>query len=534
MRASDIAQRRQAFLEDFLARFGNQKLPPSEFPAWAVNHVRLVLGRDLDQANRYFENAALDLRLVKWLDGKVDTPDWDFPAILFLKTLLDFGDSPRFSNRARQNLREIITKWRQPRPTCNRDNDRIARWPVIHTENHDIMCLTIGLFGQWLAGRDVGEHIRQMLKMLTWRFRRGWVEWHSPSYQLPFLNPLLILARHAPAPALRDCAGKLLNLLLAERALLSVNGYLGGPFLRGYSDAIANDRNDLMPAVLWLAFGCGAGDCAPERSVPFAADTFEPHPVVAALAQETLIRPELDYSGTRVTGLKSADGRTIHYYDIPAGAESDDIARVRRQPISYYNTPHVSMGSMWVLGYCYQARYFNVMFAADPSKSLRTALKDKEKHSIWDKLNARGEVAQHRNWLIARGQLVEEGGLKAESAGGWRLYRVGKGLAAHAALAKDWHVFQVADLEQYADERAFFAALSKPVMRDGTVSGRTVRGEEIVVRLSDMALTVNGREVRPWTDMLHDCPAMRSVFESGVTRINTRAGALTLSAPAGC
>jgi hypothetical protein len=330
---------------------------------------------------------------------------------------------------------------------------------------------------------------------------------------------------------LRNSADKLLNLIMAERALLSVSGCLGGPFLRGYGNHIINDRNDHVPAILRLAFGQAICGNSIEHGVPFAADTFEPHPVVAELAREMISRPQLDYRGTRVGGLTGADGSTVHHYNVPPGEESEDIARVVRQPISYYNTPHISMGSMWIRGYRYQARYFNVMFAADPSKSLRTILKDNVEHTVWDKANARGEVAQHRDWLIARGKLAEEGGLKAADTGGWRLYRAGKGLAVHMELPENWHVFQVADLDQYADEQAFLAALAKPVMKDGAVMGRTARGEEIAVRLADMALTVGGREIKPWTDMLHDCPMMRSVFESGVTRITTRAGELTLAAP---
>jgi hypothetical protein len=257
---------------------------------------------------------------------------------------------------------------------------------------------------------------------------------------------------------------------------------------------------------MWLAFGLSDPWLNIKEGVAFAADTFEPDPIVSALAAEAATRPLLRYKGTRQP---------------PPGQDS-------RRMVYYYNTPHVSMGFMNAFGFGHQSRFFNVMFAADPAKSLRTFMREPELQSVWDQRNERGEVVQYENWLISHGTLVEEGGIKPTQAGPWNLYSVGKGLCAHVELPGDLHVFQVSDLDTYPDERAFISALSMPEKVGNSVRAKTAGGEEISVELSDMSLTVNGKTPEKFSDMLHDCPAMRSEYGSGVIEITTEQGNLTI------
>jgi len=372
------------------------------------------------------------------------------------------------------------------------------------------MCLTIGLFREHLSGRDTAEHVRQLSQSLAWRVRCGWVEWNSPCYQAFYLNPLLILARHAPSEGLRRLAENLVNLQLAERALLSVNGYLGGPFYRGYEQHIVDDRRDSFLPIVWICFGLSGAAAHDGLDAAFAADAFEPHPVVSALAADAPSRAVLYYRGTRTQG---------HFP--PTGHDGKHM-------ICYFNTPHVSMGSMRSCGYSFQTRFFNVLFAAEPSKHLRTHLRDAVVHTPWDERNERGEVAQHRNWLVARGKLVAEGGLTPMNAGGWDVYQVGKGLCAHRELPDGWHVFQAGDLDMHAGARAFIAALREPRKLDGRIEGLTTEGRLVSVSLADMSLAVDG-ELQDWTGMLHDCPFMRSVYGSGRVDIASSAGTLAVT-----
>ena len=530
----DASERKAEYLDWVAATFGRMSLTPLDGRAWSLNQARLMLGREASAANRYFETVPM-------------TTDTDFMGIRLLKTLLDFGDSGRLAEGAAGRLRSIFIDWEMDPIT------RVARWKPFHTENHDIMMLTIGMFAEQFRGNAVDEHVRQLCRFLAWRFERGWIEWNSPRYQLHFVNPLLVLVDHAPVPHLRRGAAALLNLMLAERALLSVGGYLGGPFMRGWDRHVVphddgsplqrgpsayfdNNRYDAFLPTVWLAFGLGeprfefgldpdlepAGDgygsardarLNQDEGMFFATSRAEVHPRIAALAAEAATRPSLIYRGTR----------TSRWVDDPGWGDAPDV-----NPIYYYNTPHISMGSIQCLGWSIQTRYNNVMFAADPSKNLRIELirpeieRDPRRHEVF------GELAQHENWLLGRGVVVEDGGIRADRCGSWNLYRVGKGLAAHVEMDGGYHVVQVSDLDRFDDEQAFLAALKMPV-RDGfEVRGETIGGDPLCVDLRTMSLAVNGRQREGWSDMLHDSSPMRSVFGSGVVEISTAEGGLTL------
>jgi len=522
---SDIATRRRELLERYLADAPEGGLDPHSTALWAIHHARLALGRELDKANAYFERVEHDPRPREWKDGLIDTVDWDFLGIRLLKTLLDFGGTGRLTPAAEGHLREMTVNWRQPRPTVNRNNDRAVRWPEIHTENHDLMCITLGLFREHLAGRPTDSIARALAQSLSWRFRRGWREWNSKVYQVHYLLPALILARHAPDERIRTAAGELIQVQMAERALLSMNGHLGGPFCRGYEPQFDSERNDFYLPVMRMAFGLGEafGDLSREdagnhrpaatalgrmhEGVAFAAEGFEPHPIVAALAEEAASRPLLDYRGTRFA---------------PWLLERERVL------IRYYNTPHVSMGSMRASGRGFQSRFLEVLFAESPDMHLRTDLRDTVTQTPWDTRNERGQAAQHANWLVSRGTLVAQGGLEPQRVGEWDLFAAGRGLCAHAELPGGWHLFQAGDLDQWTTDQAFIAALHRPELSDGHIRGRTTGGERVNVDLSDMSVKVNGRDEQ-WYNKLHNCPQMQADWEDGAVTVRASAGTLELS-----
>lgn len=528
----ELVERRRWYLERVVDTFRELRLSNRDGRAWSLNHARLALARELEEANRYFESAEL-------------TRDRDFAGIRLLKTLLDFQESPRLSSKAKQHLRLFFVNWQM------KENSRVARWPAIHTENHDLMELTIGMFAELFRGRSVEGHIRELSKSLRWRFQRGWIEWNSPRYQQHYLNPLLVLAEYAPSETLREGAKRLFWAQLAERAVLSVRGYLGGPFLRGWDrhplreadgrlvqrGACAyfdNNRYDAYLPTMWLAFGlaepyfdysgeeglepagegygCG-GDARlnQDEGMFFASSSLAPHPVLMALAEESSSRPCLIYRGTR-----------------PNGYPPDPLWEGHGpSQIYYYNTPHISMGSLQWFGWSHQTRYCSVMFAQEPSKNLRIELiLPGVKWDRW-RHERRGELVQHRNWLIARGKLVEDGGIKPRIFGVWNIYRVGKGLAAHIALGEH-QVIQVSDLEKYRSEEEFVRALRVPEKEAEMVTGRTTDGDIVRVDLRDMSIWVNEEKRRGWTDKLHDSEPMYSAYGSGVIQIRTKNGRLRL------
>jgi hypothetical protein len=540
--AAELAARRAAYLQWIYDHFGalEPEMAAGDGRRWALNHARLALNRDLAPANRYFEACA-------------PTRDSDIYFIRFLKTFLDFRDAPRLGLAAKDRLGAILKEW--PR----NDLTSVARWPAIHTENHDLMQLTIGLFSRQYRGEDLAEQTRELSQSLAWRFQRGWIEWNSACYQFHYSNPLILLADYAPDAALRRRARDLLNVLLAERALLSVNGFLGGPSFRcrtaDAQDSPANRkvayledaRYDAFLPTVWLAFGLGeprfdfnkasvpglqpatteyASGNEPrlkqDEGLFFAGSAFQPHPVVSALAVEAATRPVLVYSGQRYLGW-------------PGAALGEKLWATQRWlpgAIYYYNTPHVSMGSVHSSGWICQSRYDKVIFAADPSRGLRVEMILPGVAPHHRRYEARGRVVQHQNWLLGQGTLFEDGGLQARRAGPWNLYRVGKGLCAHCALPEAYHVLQVSDLDQYPDEEAFLRALAVPKLEGQRIEAASSGGDRIAVDLADMRLAVNGAPRPHPPAWLHACEWMRSEYGSGKIEIHTRQGSVVFGADA--
>ena len=533
----EIGERRATYVEWIADHFGalEPDMQATDGRQWALSHARLVLNRDVEKANSYLKSIKL-------------TKDADIFFIRFLKTLLDFQDSPRLSADAREHLTGILTSWPQ------NDLSSVAKWPCIHTENHDLMHMTIGMFAQKYRGKDMSGHIREIYKALAWRFERGWVEWNSGCYQFHYSNPLIVLADHAPSDELRRCAQDLLNVMLAERALLGVNGYLGGPSFRcRTADAFHSPTNrkvayledarynGFLPTV-WLAFGLGeprfdfenarvkglepatteyASSNEPrlkqDEGMIFACSSFQPHPVVLALAEEAATRDVLNYSGRRYIGWPGEE----------LGEKMWETQKWMPGALYYYNTPHVSMGSIHSSGWICQSRYDKVLFTADPSQGLRIEIMLPGVPPHKRRYEARGRVVQHKNWLLGQGTLFEDGGVKARRVGSWNVYRVGKGMCAHYPLPDSYHVLIVSDLDKYKSVEEFVQALPVPEMDGQQVHAMGVDGDKITVSLEDMGISVNGTPRLHPPAMLHDSEYMKSEYGSGKIVITTQKGSQT-------
>lgn len=535
-----LARRRAEYLDWILDHFGalEPSMAPTDGRLWALSHARLLLGRDVDRANRYLQSFAL-------------TRDTDICFIRFLETLLHERAAANLSPAARARITDVLTAW--PVNTLS----TTARWPPSHTENHDLMHMTIRLFAQQRLGEDTSAQVREIEKSLAWRFERGFVEWNSACYQFHYSNPLILLAEQAPSEELRGCAWRLLNVLLAERAVLGVGGYLGGPSFRcRTADAensptnrrvayLTDARYDAFLPTVWLAFGLGEPrfdfDSALDRELRpatteyasaneprlkqdegmfFACSSLQPHPLVVALAEEAPTRGAFSYEGTRYLGWPGPDlGETLW-----------ETQRWMPAALYYYNTPHVSLGSVHSSGWICQSRYDKVLFAAQPSQGLRVEqmLPGVPPHKR--RYEARGRVVQHQNWLLGQGTLFEDGCIQALAIGPWRIYQAGKGLCAHFALPDSYHVLQVADLDQYPSVEAFVQALSAPTMEGGEVHALTTDGDRVTVDLGDMSIAINSTPRPHPPAMLHDCPYLQSEYGSGEITVRTSRGCATFSA----
>lgn len=535
--AAAIDARRTAYLHRVVDQFSalEPEMHPLDGRRWALNHGRLVLNQELDAANDYFARVTL-------------TRDADICFIRFLKTFLDFRESPRLSGRARHHLLGLLVAWPVMPITTT------AVWPAHHTENHDVMQMTIGLFAERERTGETGNHVRELLQWIAWRFERGFVEWNSPSYQYHVANPLIVLAEQAPSAGLRQAAADLLDLMLAERLVLGLNGYLGGPAFRCRT-ADANDsstarkvaylednRYDGFLPTVWLATGLGepvfdfaharvaglepAAEHYASANEPrlkqdegmfYACSQLTPHPVVAALAEDMAQREPLTYTGQRYLGWPDFEPTWSTQRWLPGA-------------VTYYNTRHVSLGSLHADGWSHQTRYSEVLFAADPSQGLRVELilpgvtPTKRRHE------ALGRVVQHGNWLVGQGTLFEDGRIEAQRVGVWDVYAVGGGWCAHFGLPDAWHVLQVADETLYSDQKSFVADLTAPELRDGKIVARSLDGDSLVVDTSTVSLTINGAPQPHPPVRLHGSHALESVSGSGRITVRSSRGEVTYDA----
>ena len=229
----------------------------------------------------------------------------------------------------------MLTSW----PTDAQST--VACWPARNTENHDLMHLTIRLFALQRLGDDLSGQVRELGRGPgVGASSAAGSSGIPPATSTITPTPLILLADHAPDAALRRCAQDLLNVLLTERAVLGIGGYLGGPSFRcRTADALhsptdrkvaylSDGRYDAFLPTVWLAFGLGEPrfdfEHAADRELQpatteyasgneprlkqdeglfFACSSFQPHPLVVALAREEASRRAFAYVGRRYLGL---------------------------------------------------------------------------------------------------------------------------------------------------------------------------------------------------------------------------------------
>ena len=529
-----IQARRTEYINWIGDTFGQMEptMAPNDGRRWALNHARMLLKRDIEKANHYFETFATPPR------------DADIYLIRFLRTLLDFRRQGVLSKEAEGRIVHFLTEW----PV----NDRTSRkyWPPNFTENHDLMQLTLGLFALQYREEDTSNQVKELKQFIADRFKFGFAEFNSRCYQYHFTNPLIILADYAPDENLKTAAKQLLDVLFAERLVLGINGYLGGPSLRCRTASgnhslterkvayLEDARYDGFLPTVWLAFGLGeprfdfdnsrvpglepasifiASGNEPrlkqDEGLFYASSQLVPHRVVQDLALELKQRDVLVYNGRRFLGWPNDEHWETQKW-IPGN-------------VTYYNTPYVSMGSIHSDGWNHQSRYNSVLFSADPSMGLRLEkiLPDEPVHKR--RYEARGRAVQHKNWMLGQGTLFEDGGIESKPKNGWNVYRIGKGLCAHMELPDSYHVLQVSDLNAFPSERAFIAALKEPKKTGQQIVAELINGDRVSVNLNDMSIIINDEVRRHPSVMLHDCRSMVSVYGSGVISIYSRENSVT-------
>ncbi|MEM1058535.1 MAG: hypothetical protein AAGK14_04740 [Verrucomicrobiota bacterium] len=469
-------------------------------------HARLALGEEIPQANAFLETFAFDQVPQNW-GRRLDTPDWNFSAVRLLHTYFRFRDSPDLSPAAKEHIKGVMADWKKPRPNANRNNDSIALWPGIHTENHDIMMLAIAYLRATLLDRPTEPLAQELVLYFSWRLQKGRMEWNSNTYDAHYFAPALLLAEHAPDAEVRQSARMAIEHLLAERLVFSINGNLAGPLTRSFR--LDDPPHDGFREIMWILFGTAPENRHPGEGVYLAASHYVPDPAVLQLASELKGTPSRDYLGLRERW----------------GGE--------RVLLVYHATPHVIMGSQDWSGHTPHQRFFSVHFQ-NPEDAILGELPAPPREG--KSPGNSGDLVQYRNWLVARGNIQTHGNLKEQRHGDWTIYQSGRALVAHTELGDNWYNLQIADLDQYGSVADFVKALERPEISGNRITGRATDGAELVALLHPRwnynSLRANDQPRRRFHGMLHDSPHLSARWGEGKVRIRTKKGTHFLDANA--
>jgi hypothetical protein len=245
---ADFSSRRQAFLEMCL----HSPAPPNlKAPYYEL--ARLAMGGAVHEG---ILEAALD-----YIDARIDCADFVVHAILRL--LYQFQGaplSPRLWARCRATL--LGFKYWPDEP----GEDSLCTW----TENHQILYASAAyLAGQLYphetfrnSGRTGVELMAaarpRIVRWLDLRFRTGFSEWLSNVYYDEDLAALLSLVDFCADLELAQRAAMVVDLLLFDMAVNSLQGVFGGSHGRSYEDSKKHAACEATADTEALLFGQGS------------------------------------------------------------------------------------------------------------------------------------------------------------------------------------------------------------------------------------------------------------------------------------
>lgn len=239
----------------------------------------LELGRDAREPNRVLREVA----------GYFERPDprgnhhrgeVDFYAFWLCIALRRF--EPRLEPATVGRIRAFVAE-RDFSSCWNSENHHLIfrttrlliseRWPE----------LRYGAYGrQAAATRD--EDLAWLRRFIVHRARFGWGEFDSPIYLVPSWDCLCALHDHAQDPVLRRLAAMMLDLLLADMAVDSLQGMYCGAHGRMYPQHALDHADEDTLVLQALHFGLGSPHFAHSANALLCA--FRPHPEVVRLAHE--------------------------------------------------------------------------------------------------------------------------------------------------------------------------------------------------------------------------------------------------------
>jgi hypothetical protein len=151
--------------------------------------------------------------------------------------------------------------------------------------------------GQWFNGRSSAENLAEAKAYLEhWMWvttTRGQGEYDSPNYIQEYLIPMGLLAGWAKDEVLRQKARMMLDYLIYDYAVESVEGNYGGAHSRVYPKQIVAPGQTPIAAISWLLFGYHQQAADPANTI-LAMSGYVPPPILERIARDEAHRPYVE------------------------------------------------------------------------------------------------------------------------------------------------------------------------------------------------------------------------------------------------
>ncbi len=253
-----------------------------DFYANAVEPTNLSRGGYFEVAASLYRRRNLDWSLAR-LDSLTSVPQsgdmfWMYPFTTAMYAGRDVIPAPM-----QARMRDL---WRTYHPYRG---DTENHWALYYSTLYLAAQMYPGEPGSaWFTGKSSAENMAEAEEYL-----RSWMdlattvgqgEYDSPGYVRVYIAPMALLYAYAEDPAMQQRAGMMLEFLLADLEVESLNGLSGGAHSRTYErEAIRPWQAPGAPRLSWLLFG-NTPFAPMGESLVLALSGYAPSPMLHAIA----------------------------------------------------------------------------------------------------------------------------------------------------------------------------------------------------------------------------------------------------------
>lgn len=221
---------------------------------------------------------------------------------------------------------------------------------------------------EWYNGKSSRENHQEardyLINWMDLTTTKGQGEFDSPHYMAVYIAPMAELYAFAEDPAMRKRAGMMLDYLLADFAVESIEGLYTGAFSRIYPRAVLTRWNDSSTGFSWLLFGNTAFKARQEAMI-LALSGYEPPPLLHHMAtdrNQSYVHKELKRTRHRIRYSEKRNARVYKYMYMTPDYAMGSIQGGLLQPIQQH-----TWEIMWRTGDSIPE--YNVMYTHHPYSS---------------------------------------------------------------------------------------------------------------------------------------------------------------------